>query len=284
MTASRNDPLRIGRVALTVHDLDGVGRFYREVVGLHDLGKDGESARLGAGDTVLLELKRDAHARVRLPRDAGLFHTAFLLPTRADLGCWVTRAIEEHFPIQGASDHRVSEAFYLADPEGNGVEIYADRPRETWPWSNGALEMATDPLDIEDLLRSAHPEPWRGAPAGTTIGHVHLQVGAIAPADAFYGGVLGLDLMARYPGASFFSSGGYHHHLGANIWNSRGAAPRVGPSTGLADVQIRVSEPSTLSEIETRATAAGVAAERHSSTLSLRDPWGTLITLTGSEA
>ena len=284
MINDQETSLRIGAVTLTVHDLDRVARFYREVVGLREFGAEPDAVRLGTGSAVLLELRRDARARFRLPRDAGLFHTAFLLPSRADLGGWIRHVARNRVPIEGVADHGVSEAVYLADPEGNGVEVYSDRPHHTWAWSDGAVAMRTDPLDTEALMRDAGPLPWDGVPETTTVGHVHLKVGAIAPADAFYAGVLGVPLTARYPGGSFFGADRYHHHLAANIWQSRNAGPRTGPATGLADVGLRVADRAMLDAIGRRAAEAGIPAERHGPVLSLRDPWGTSLTLTGPEA
>ncbi len=281
-----DDPssLRISTVTLTVHDLDRVGRFYREVVGLRDLGREGDILRLGSGSTVLLELRRDARARVRSPREAGLFHTAFLLPSRVDLGRWTRHAAKQRFPIEGASDHGVSEAIYLSDPEGNGIEIYSDRPPKTWIWSGETLAMRTDPLDTDALMRDAGASAWDGVPEGATVGHVHLQVGAIAPAEAFYLGVLGVPVTGRYPGASFFGADRYHHHFGANIWNSRNAGQRTEPATGLTDVGVTVADAATLDAIQRRAAAADSNVVRQGSVLSLRDPWGTSLTLTSPEA
>ena len=216
-------PLEIGTVRLTVNDLAKVSDFYARAIGLEKLGGDGTTTRLGAGSRVLLELTADRNARKSSPREAGLFHTAFLLPSRADLGAWVHHASETRLPIQGASDHLVSEAIYLADPEGNGIEIYADRPRETWRNTDGSIKMATEYLDIPDLAAAARGK-WKGAPEGSVVGHIHLQVGNVAEAEGFYVGDLGFEVMAHYPGAAFMASGGYHHHIGANIWNSRGAA------------------------------------------------------------
>lgn len=268
-------PVAIDKVALTVRDLDGVAGFYRDVIGLAELGRDGDSRVLGAGERPLIELRRDRQARERSPRDAGLFHTAFLLPTRRDLGRWLRHVAEQRLPIQGASDHVVSEAIYLSDPEGNGIEVYADRPSASWIKADGLIAMRTDRLDTDDLLRAAGDRPWQGAPIGTTVGHVHLQVGAVEPADAFYNGLLGLDITARYPGASFFSSGGYHHHLAANIWNSRGAAPRNEPTTGLAEVAIRVRDAALVDAVAAKAEGASVGVERGDGALVIRDPWGT---------
>lgn len=229
-------PFEIGTVRLVVHDLNKVADFYTGALGLEKLGGDGSHARLGAGGRTLVELTADPAARKASPREAGLFHAAFLLPARADLGAWVHHASNSRLPVQGASDHLVSEAIYLADPEGNGVEIYTDRPRSAWTGPDGKIRMATDPLDIDDLAASARG-PWRGAPEGTVVGHIHLQVGNVADAGAFYRDRLGFPVMAHYPGAAFYGSGGYHHHIATNIWNSRGAGPRS-PGTGLAGFTI----------------------------------------------
>lgn len=265
----------LGRVVLTVKNLDAVQSFYEKAVGLHVLRRDGESAELGAGRDVLLELRRDASARFRSPREAGLFHTAFLLPSRGDLGRWVRHAAATRAPVVGASDHAVSEAIYLSDPEGNGVEIYVDRPASTWRRNGHEVEMTTEQLDIDDLVAQAGTRAWAGFPEGSTVGHVHLQVGAIPTAEAFYAGVLGFDLTCRYPGGSFYASDGYHHHLATNVWNSRGAGPRELPSTGLAEFEIR-ADAARIEAIRQRAARAGDAGER----LVLRDPWGTAVALT----
>ncbi|MBB3773440.1 catechol 2,3-dioxygenase [Angulomicrobium tetraedrale] len=268
-------PLAMGRVALTVNDLDRVADFYVRAVGLAPLRRDGESAQLGAGDEVLLELRQDRAARRRSPREAGLFHTAFLLPERTDLGRWLKHAASARVPLVGASDHEVSEALYLTDPEGNGIEIYADRPRAAWKWRDGQVHMSTEALDLQGLVASAQRSSWAGFPVGSRIGHVHLQVGAIGPAEEFYAGRLGFDVTSRYPGGTFFATDGYHHHLAANIWNSRGAGPRLYPSTGLAEIEIRL-DPARL--------AAGrahdkVAAMSDATSAELRDPWGTAVAL-----
>lgn len=258
-------PLEIGRVALTVNDLGATEDFYRQALGLERLGGDGATALLGAGGRAFLELRGDRAARRRSSREAGLFHTAFLLPSRAALGRWLRHAAEARVPVQGASDHLVSEAIYLADPEGNGIEVYADKPREAWPMEGGRIRMATEPLDVQGVMAEADG-PWTGVPEGTVVGHVHLQVGDLAEAEGFYHGVLGFDVVTHYPGASFMGSGGYHHHLGANVWNSRGAGRRT-PSTGLAEVEI-------LADGDAHdALLARTGGAR------LDDPWGTAVTL-----
>ena len=266
-------PISVGAVTLTVRDLDGVRAFYEKVVGLTSLQTDGESASLGAGSAVLLRLERDTHARQSTPREAGLFHTAFLLPRRADLAAWLQHAVETNVRLQGASDHIVSEAMYLADPEGNGIEIYADRPSTSWKWTDGSVEMATDRLDIDDLMRAGGGAKWGGAPVGTCVGHVHLQVGDLAVAQRFYNGALGFDITTHYPGATFYSTGGYHHHIATNVWNSRGATTRVQPATGLHDLRL-VAEPDALAAL---AKANGGAAR--DGIVTLTDPWGTQVSI-----
>ena len=260
-------PLEIGRVALTVNDLPGLRAFYESALGLELLSSEGGVAHLGAGGRVLLELREDRAARRRSPREAGLFHTAFLLPSRAALGRWLRHAADARVRVQGASDHLVSEAVYLSDPEGNGIEVYADKPREAWPREDGRLRMATEPLDAQGVARAADG-PWTGAPEGTVVGHVHLQVGDTAEAEGFYHGTLGFDVVTHYPGASFLGSGGYHHHLGANVWNSRGAGRRTFPSTGLADLEILADG----SQIERILARTGGQRE-------LSDPWGTQVSV-----
>lgn len=266
--------LHMGRVALTVRDLDKVGRYYEEVIGLHPMGRDGETARYGAGSEVLLELRQDRAARQRSAREAGLFHTAFLLPSRADLGAWVKQAIAQQAPVSGVADHLVSEAIYLNDPEGNGIEIYIDRPRDQWSWKDGLVEMSSDPLDIEGIVKSAGSVKWQGVPEGSVVGHVHLQVGSVAEAQKFYTGDLGLDVTCHYPGAVFMAADGYHHHIAANVWNSRNAGPRDMPSTGLSDMEIRVD---AARAVELR-RAAGLNDESPLG-FELRDPWNTPITI-----
>lgn len=270
--ATSSAPMEIGHVALTVHDLAGVGAFYQAALGLERIGGSGEVQRFGAGDRVLLELRQDKAARQRSSREAGLFHTAFLLPSRAALGRWLRHAAETRVPIQGASDHLVSEAIYLADPEGNGIEIYCDRPRDAWTILKDGVKMATEPLDFNGVAAAADG-PWNGAPEGSVVGHVHLQVGAVPEAEAFYRDSLGFEVMAHYPGATFLASGGYHHHLGANVWNSRGAKPRDYPSTGLAEVQILAAH-----------DALASIRARNGGDLPKADPWATAITLTGKAA
>lgn len=254
-------PVSVSAVGLKARDGEALAGFYRDVVGLAELSRNGGSIVLGAGDRPLLEIDQDTAAEPDDPREAGLFHTAFLLPSRADLARWARHAIDRRVPLDGASDHLVSEAIYLSDPEGNGIEIYADRPRESWPWENGEVAMKTLRLDFDDLFSSAGEGAWAGAPEGTVVGHVHLRVGDPVEAERWWNSQMGFDTMARYgPSAVFLSSGGYHHHIGANAWRSAGAGRRNPARAGLVWVAFR---------------SADAEDER-----TLEDPWGTVVRVT----
>jgi catechol 2,3-dioxygenase len=252
-------PISISRVGLRARDAENLASYYRAVIGLEELSRENGTILLGAGERPLLEIEPDPSAKPDDPHSAGLFHTAFLLPSRADLGRWIKHAIDKQVAIEGASDHLVSEALYLTDPEGNGIEVYADRPREKWAFENSAIKMATIRLDIPGVLAdvAAGDAGWKGAPDGSVIGHVHLRVGDPAEAERWWYAELGLDTMARYGSqAVFLSSGGYHHHIGANSWHSAGAERRDPGRAGLSWVELH--------------TRNGEAAERI-------DPWGTVI-------
>ena len=230
----------IGAVRLVVADLDRAVAFYEQVIGLKTLGRDGNVVRLGA-DTVLVELEGDPDAPPRPAGSTGLFHLAILVPERAELARALRRVVATGQRFTGASDHFVSEALYLHDPEGNGIELYADRPRDTWEWRDGELVMGTVALDLEDLMRTEPEGPDPGMPDGTVIGHVHLQVADIPSAEAFYAGDLNLDVTVRsYPGALFLSRDGYHHHIGANTWASAGALPPPAGARGLKWFELRL--------------------------------------------
>jgi catechol 2,3-dioxygenase len=246
-------PIRIGGVRLKVRDLDAVSTFYQTVLGLSPIETGDRRVALGTGETPLLQLVGDPALAPHDPRQAGLFHTAFLMPTRADLARWVAHVAEARVPLQGASDHIVSEALYLADPEGNGIEVYADRPVARWHGPKGEIRMSTDPLDVQDLLQSTEGTVWSAFPEAGSIGHVHLQVGDTAEADRFYRDVLGLDIAASYPGARFYGSGGYHHQLAGNIWNSRRAGKRPEGTAGLDAVEIDVRDAADVAAIAARA-------------------------------
>jgi catechol 2,3-dioxygenase len=227
----------IGKVRLRVADVDDLTAFYERVIGLRAVERDGGLVRLGTeGGEPLLELVSAPDAPPAPGFSTGLFHLAILVPDRAELARALRRIAETGWRLTGASDHLVSEALYLQDPEGNGIEIYRDRPRDQWNRDNGEIRMATLPLDLDGILAEldSGEEAPNGMSAGTTMGHVHLQVADIPAAEDFYNGALGLDVMVRsYPGALFLSAGGYHHHLGVNTWQSQGAPPPPEGALGL---------------------------------------------------
>lgn len=268
--------VRPGSVTLIVRELDPVARFYEETVGLHRMGTERDAVHLGDGRTVLLVLQqRDVEPE---PLGyAGLFHIAFLLPTRKDLGSWLRRAIASRVPLEGASDHGVSEAVYLADPEGNGIEVYTDRPRDTWRWKDGKVVMGTEPLDLRDLVELAAgevPDSGRG-PLGTSVGHIHLRVGDLADAETFYRGALGFDVTSHYPGATFYASGGYHHHIATNIWRSRNAPKRSGATAGLASFELLARDRETFDATAERLLASG--GKQKGDVVEAADPWGMIV-------
>jgi catechol 2,3-dioxygenase len=222
--------IHMGPVELSVSDLERSLGYYRNAIGLDLLAGNGGKASLGAGGTELLRLVEEPGARPSHGY-SGLFHFALLVPDRASLGAWLTHAARDRVALTGASDHTVSEALYLRDPDHHGIEIYADRPREQWEGRVGQL-MGTVPLDLDDLVAAADGD-FDGLPDGTTMGHVHLSVADVDETTRFYRDRLGLDVTARLGDqAVFLSAGGYHHHLGGNTWNSRGAGrPPAGTAT-----------------------------------------------------
>jgi len=268
-------PAYIDHSHLVVRDLPMVSSWYQQVMGLTPIDKTASGETLGVAGRPLLTLTTQGNAAVA-PRNApGLFHTAFLVPDRTELGRWLAHIAHNNVPLQGASDHLVSEAIYLGDPEGNGIEVYRDRPRQEWNYiDDGMVKMATLPLDLQALYDEAPKDKWDGMADGTAIGHIHLQVSDIPQANAFFRDVLGLDLMATYPGASFFASGKYHHHVGANIWNSRGAPKRQDNMTGLADYTVHFNDPAKLETAIARLDALEIPVTRTGATVSLVDPWG----------
>src|SRR5262245_48906009 len=234
ITFANKTPLRIGAVGLKARDLSRLTDFYAEAIGLQVIDRDSTTARLGAGGVALLELEAAPNALPDDPRTAGLYHTAFLQPTRGDLGRWLVHAARHRVPLSGASDHLVSEAIYLDDPEGNGIEVYRDRLPQEWHWNGDRIQMATDRLDLDNLAADAGNASYAGAPAGLRVGHIHLRVGDLARTQAFYCDVVGLDPTSGRHGALFMSSGRYHHHIGSNVWHSAGAGRRDDARAGLS--------------------------------------------------
>ena len=274
------DETRLGAVRLQVAELARSVAFYESTLGFRVVDRDETSARLAAhGDArpiVELHERRGAKPAGRRAH-LGLYHFAILLPDRASLGRFV-RHLADSGVRAGAGDHLVSEAFYLNDPDGLGIEVYADRPRSTWRRVGRELMMATDPVDVEGLLREAGETRWSGMPAGTVIGHVHLHVGSVEDAARFFGEGLGFDrIVWHYPGALFFGAGGYHHHLGTNTWAGPAARPAADDDARLLEWTIELSNQEQLTQVAESVRANGGAAERDGDDVVTRDPWGTAV-------
>jgi len=254
----------LANVELVVGDLDAQAGFYRDAIGLRELRRADGVVELGApdGDRPLVTLIERPDAPARPRGTTGLFHLALLVPDRAELARALNRVTATGHRFTGASDHLVSEALYLDDPEGNGIEIYRDRPRAEWPRAEGQLQMATLPLDLEGVLASAPSgDAGEGMAAGTTLGHMHLQVASIPDADAFYTGGIGFDATVRgYPGALFVSAGGYHHHIGLNTWAGEGAPAPPPGARGLHSYTIVLPDEAALGATLAAAADAGIEA------------------------
>jgi len=274
----------VGLLSLTVADLTRSIAFYTEALGFALLDQTDGAATLGVGDRPLLLLTEQPGARA-WPHDrqgyTGLYHFALLLPTRADLGRWLRHWLDLGLPLPGQGDHLVSEALYLSDPDGHGIEIYRDRPRDAWTWAGGQVQMAADPVDIRGMLAEAERagEPWRGAPHGTRLGHMHLQVGDILAAATFYRDILGFDIVAQMPTALFVSAGGYHHHIGLNTWHSRGADPAPTDTAALRFFTIDLPTEDARQAVLARLDEAGRRYTRTGNVVAVQDPWRNTILL-----
>jgi len=279
VTFANRTPLRIGSVGLKARDLSRLADYYQQAIGLQLIDRDAKTARLGAGGVTLLELEAAPNATPDDPRTAGLYHTAFLQPTRADLGRWLVHAARNRVALTGASDHLVSEAIYLDDPEGNGIEVYRDRLPEEWRWNGDRIQMATDRLNLDNLAGEAGNTSYAGAPDGLRIGHIHLRVGDLTATQQFYCDTIGLDPTAGRNGALFMSSGRYHHHIGSNTWHSAGAGKRDDERAGLSWFAIQAASSAELEGALARLKNASVALESSSDGTEVRDPFGTRVRL-----
>jgi catechol 2,3-dioxygenase len=278
-----SDATRLGVVRLQVADLERSLAFYQGTLGLRVVSRDASHAVLAAhgDDNPLVELRQRPGARPAADRgQLGLYHFAILLPDRPSLGRFM-RHLGQIGARAGAADHLVSEALYLQDPDNLGIEVYADRPRHTWQRTGRELMMGTGPIDAAGLVQAAGDATWTGMPAGTAIGHVHLHVGDIPKASAFFSEALGFDRTVwHYPGALFLGAGGYHHHLGANTWAGSGATPPRDDDARLLEWTIEVPDATSLASLESSIRRGGHAVERDASSesdLITRDPWGTRI-------
>jgi catechol 2,3-dioxygenase len=278
MAAPEHSSGVIGPVTLIVNDLQRCIEFYGVSLGMRLLRSDDATATLGAGELELLHLEASPSAP-RAGRSTGLYHLAILLPTRADLARQLRRMLEAGVQLHGGADHDVSEALYLADPEGNGIEIYRDRPREEWEYSGGQIRMGSGDLDVRGLLASADDSTAQ-MPDGTTMGHIHLRVSDLPAAEAFYREVLGFDVTTRYGNqATFLSKFGYHHHLGLNTWASLGATPPPQGAAGLKHFVIYARDAEELAAVEAKAVQIGADCRKEGAGLCLRDPSGNHVLL-----
>jgi len=269
----------IGAVHLTIRDLSRSIRFYEAHLGFTLHRRDDRVARLGAGGPDLLVL-RQSEGAPRVRGATGLYHFAVLVPSRPDLARALRRLVDTDTEMQGAADHGVSEALYLADLDGNGIEIYRDRPRAEWPFVGGRLRMVTDPLDLDDLLEAGQASGDGLAP-GTVVGHVHLHVSRLDESQRFYVDLLGFELMQRFgPSALFVSAGGYHHHIGLNTWAGVGAPPPPPGSIGLDHFEVLLPSDAAVHDVRDRLRAAAIPIEDASDGFIVRDPARNAIRIT----
>jgi catechol 2,3-dioxygenase len=278
------DPsLRIRSVDLAVSDLSRSAEFYERVLGLPLIDRDEHQVRLGTDpERPALVLSDIASPTPTPPRSTGLYHVAWLHPTRAALADTVRRIAGARRRFDGASDHGVSEALYLSDPDGLGIEIYVDRPREQWqrPADGHGVEMVSLPLDVNDLLAQADEQPSAAMAPGTHIGHVHLKVADVERANAFYRDALGFEEQAQIPSAAFLAAGGYHHHVGLNSWESRGGSPAPENTPGLRRVGFELGDADALDALERTVSESrneASASRQEDGSLSVRDPDGQLL-------
>lgn len=257
----------IGSVHLRVSNLERALHFYKELLGFEEIVHDGHRVELSATgkNTSLIVLTELPNARRKPVRTTGLYHVAIRFPNRRALASTFRNLIQHNWQFQGFSDHIVSEALYLADPDDNGIELYVDRPREKWKMIGGTVAMGSEPLDVENLLAESPvgaevhstSSKLEGIDPGTDIGHVHLHVSDLGKAEKFYNGILGMDVTQRsYPGALFLSAGGYHHHIGVNVWAGRGAPPPPDDAVGLISFSVEVPDRMTVEQIRARAVEA----------------------------
>jgi catechol 2,3-dioxygenase len=280
------DETRLCQVHLRTRNSEPVIRFYTSVLGLTLVRQEGAATALGAQGQAfpMLVFSEDRAAMPHARRSTGLYHIAIRFPSRCELARALRRLADNQYPIEGAADHLFSESLYLSDPDGNGLELYTDRPRSQWPLKNGLLAGATKPLDIQNLrAESGSVDPPTEAPPGTDIGHIHLHVAGLAEAERFYHEYFGLDVTIReLPGALFFAAGGYHHHIGVNTW--AGSASPAANSVGLVSYRFSVPMPEVLYCLRQRAPFAGfetqtTQSETGSEVLRIRDPNGSWMEL-----
>ncbi len=271
----------VGQVDIRVQNLDRSLLFYKEMIGFQVLDQTETTATLTAdGKTVLLTLVQPEDVIPKQSRTTGLYHFAILLPTRADLGKILLHFIQAGYPLQGASDHLVSEALYLADPDGNGIEIYSDRPSSSWSWRNDEVIMTTEAMDAQSVLDEAQGATWNGLPADTIMGHIHLHVSELRSTEEFYKKGLGFDVVCRYGNqALFISTGKYHHHIGLNTWNGIGAPEPPANSVGLASFSLIFANSEKRKNILEQLKDIGATVTEENGYFVTKDPSGNRIHL-----
>ncbi|PLR84815.1 VOC family protein [Bacillus sp. V33-4] len=271
----------VRQVDLKVENLERSLNFYQNVIGFRVLEQSAGKAILTAdGRTPLLSIEQPENVVPKQPRTTGLYHYALLLPKRSDLAAVLKHFIKHGYPLQGASDHLVSEALYLVDPDGNGIEIYTDRPASTWDWHNGEVVMATERLDAEDLLAEGNGQEWNGLPERTLMGHIHLHVAELQKTEEFYIQGLGFDIATRYGNqALFISTGGYHHHIGLNTWNGVGAPAPADNSVGLSSYSLLLPTADARTEVIEQLNKIDAKVWQENGVFMTEDPSGNRIQL-----
>ncbi|SNT38914.1 catechol 2,3-dioxygenase [Bacillus sp. OK838] len=268
----------VGEVSINVLDLKNAITFYQDIIGLQVLKKTERQAVLTTdGKTPLLTLEQPADVIPKEGRKTGLYHFALLLPTRADLSIFLRHLLQTKYPF-GAADHEVSEALYITDPDGNGIEVYSDRPSTDWRWADGEVAMGTDPLDGNDLLEESSGE-WSALPPGTLMGHIHLHVSDLRKTEEFYMQGLGFTVVNRYGGALFTSTGGYHHHIGLNTWNGVGAPAPKENSVGLNWYTLVFADEDARNKVREQLKEIGAVVTEKEEFFSVTDPSGNEIHL-----
>lgn len=273
MTRLLDDDTRMGVVSLSVNSLATSLAYYQDHIGLSVLEQNASDATLGVAGLPLLHLHEVPGARL-VRRATGLYHFALRVPTRHDLARVILQFSKNRTPVSGASDHLVSEALYLSDPDGHGIEIYRDRPRAEWYDKQGQMQMGTEPMDVNSIVAELreNEEPWTGLPAGTDMGHVHLQIANVAQADEFYLGKVGFSKMFDWPSASFIGAGGYHHHLGMNTWAGVGVPAPPADAARLLSYEIMLPSSASLNATRDQLHAAGVEITEREDGWSVVDP------------
>ena len=268
----------VGEVNIKVKDLDYSMTFYQSIIGFQVLERTERKAVLTAdGKTPLLTLEEPADAIPKAAKTSGLYHFAILLPSRADLSVFLRHLLQTGYPL-GAADHYVSEALYLNDPDGNGIEVYRDRPSSEWTWKNDLVEMATEEVDAEGILAESNAE-WTGLPSGTVMGHIHLHVGDLKKAEDFYTQGLGFDIVSHYPQAVFLSTGGYHHHIAVNTWQGMGAPTPPKNSVGLNWYTLVFPDEKTREKVLHQLRQLGAPVKQEADFYETSDPAGNQIRL-----